>query len=209
VAHEKTIQAYAAAGIDYKTWHEKGTEIVVRDRKKLIEKDENKKVVVNSVYRVKVDDGDGVSESEFITWDATTTGHTGLGNKIEYHEDARDLCSWQEPITTKTIRFNQETEQEETITNTDISETRTHFLYPFSKENIEMIKKLTKNNRKCNFAVMDNQTGVTRTVDTFEEWSTKPFDSLIVRQKNKNELAELHQLLSERSKQDERLQQYH
>ena len=56
---------------------------------------------------------------------------------------------------------------------------------------------------------MDNQTGVTRTVDTFEEWSTKPFDSLIVRQKNKNELAELHQLLSERSKQDERLQQYH
>jgi hypothetical protein len=212
LAHPKTIEAYSAAGINYKDFHEKGTEVAVREKKKLVEKDPNKKVVVGSVYRIKIDDG--FSEAyEVITWDQQTIGHTGLGNLVSYHENTRDLCTWQEPITTKETRFNPETEQTETITKPDISEVKTHYLYPFNKENIAMIEKLTKNNRKCNFAVMDNQKGISRSVDTFEEWSTKPFDSLIIRRRNQNELTELGQLLSEHQRQErqeqQRLQQYH
>jgi hypothetical protein len=55
-----------------------------------------------------------------------------------------------------------------------------HYEYSFSnKENIEMIKKLTRSNRKCNFYVWDKITDKVRVCNGFKEWSERSFDDLI------------------------------
>jgi hypothetical protein len=157
LAHQKTIEAYKAAGIDWK-FFEKGHDIVQAERRRLIESDPKKTVVVNNVYRIRIDDG--TSEvGEFILWDQMTTGRTEIGNKVEYYESPSDLCMWFEPTGTKEVRFNAELQKMETLPVMDDNAVKTHYLYPFNKENIAMIEKLTKNNRKCNFAVKDNTTG--------------------------------------------------
>jgi len=107
--------------------------------------EEGRTVVVNSVYRVKLDDG--ISQaSEWILFDKTTTGHTGIGNEISFYESFSDLCYWLEPIVTKHIVFNPDTQKTEMITRSDDVQNRIHYEYPFNnKENIAMIKDLTKN----------------------------------------------------------------
>jgi hypothetical protein len=174
MVHPKTIEAYNAVGEDYKRRYEKGHEVSTRAKKELIEKDPNKVTKVLNVYRIRVEDG----VSEFITWDQETSGKTGIGNPVTYYEGPEDLAFYREPIVEKEIRFNVEKQEQEMVNKSDINTVVTHYLYPFNKENIAMIQKITKNNRRCQFYVRDLY-GTTRTVKDFESWSTKPFDFLI------------------------------
>jgi hypothetical protein len=181
MAHEKTIAAFKNAGYDWTVWHEKGYEAHNREIKPVIDKDPNKTVKVNSVYRKRVEDETDASKLlEVITWDQITIAHTPLGNPIELNETANDLCFWLEPTTKQQVRYNPETEERETITVPgDFSEVKKHYLYPFNKENIAMIKKITSNNsRKCNWYVEDENMK-SRSVNNFEDWSTKTFNELM------------------------------
>jgi hypothetical protein len=124
LAHQKTIEAYKAAGVDWKDM-EKGHEMATRSKKELVEKDQNKVVKVTSVYRVKIDDNE-----EVILFDKTTTGKTGLGNPVTYYELPDDLCVWYEPQVITQIEFNPKTEQNEMVTKVgDLSEVKPHYLY--------------------------------------------------------------------------------
>lgn len=166
--------AYNEIGEDWKQRHEKGHEKTVAAQKELIAKDDKKTTKVLSVYRLKAEDGIG----EFITWDQITEGHTGIGNLISYYEGHDDLCVWYEPVPEKEIRFNVEKQEQEVVTKPDISQVKKHYLYPFNKSNVDMIKKITANNRRCQFYVKDTM-GITRVVKNFDEWSSKDFDTLI------------------------------
>jgi len=145
--------------------------------------------VLHSVYRVKIDDAISESEAsnnnnnneEVILFDKTTTGKTGLDNPVTYYEGPDDLCVWYEPTVVTQIEFNPKTEQNEMVTKVgDLSEIKAHYLYPFNKENIAMIKGLVKNSRhsggrsssSCNFYVLDKSTGMTRLVESFEQWAS-------------------------------------
>jgi hypothetical protein len=126
------------------------------------------------VYRIRTEDN-----SEFICWNQTTTGHTGIGNEISYEEGWDDLCRWYEPIPTKEIVYDAE-KQEQIVKAKfdDIAQTKVHYLYPFNKSNIDMIQKITKSNIRCLWYVRDLY-GITRAVKDFKQWSTKDFDTLI------------------------------
>lgn len=177
MAHPRTIEAFDKVGEkgDYKRRYEKGHEVVAQAKKELIEKDPDKTVKVHNVYRIRVEDG----VSEFITWDQTTYGKTGIGNPVEVYESADDLCIWKEPIVEREIRFNVEKQEQEMVNKPDISQVITHYLYPFNKANIDMIQKITKSNhRRCKFYIRDVQ-GITRAVKDYESWSSKSFDFLI------------------------------
>lgn len=135
-------------------------------------------------------------EIKVITWDQQTTGHTGLGNPVSYPEDKDDLCIWYEPIATTRNIFNPQTEEMETVTTQwDFSDVKKHYLYPFNAENIAMIKKITANNPKCNRGVEDASTGKARSVNNFEDWSSKDFDTLLNPPKQPLTRQELDRLL--------------
>jgi hypothetical protein len=172
----QTLEAFDAIGEkgDWKRRYEKGHEQIAQAKKELIEKDPNKTVKVHNVYRIRVEDG----ISEFIAWDQETTGKTGIGNPVTYYQGPEDLCWYLEPTQIKEIRFNAEKQEQEVVTKPDIDQVVKHYLFPFNKENIAMIQKITKSNRRCKFYVRDVQ-GVTRAVKDYETWSTKPFDYLI------------------------------
>ena len=147
----------------------------------MIEKDLNKTVKVNSVYRKRVEDEtDGSKLLEVITWDQITIARTPLGNPIELNENASDLCYWLEPTTRQQVRYNPETEERETMNVPgDFSQVKKHYLYPFNKENIAMIKKITGNNsRKCNWYAEDENMR-SRSVNNFADWSEKTFNELM------------------------------
>jgi hypothetical protein len=149
----------------------------------VIDKDPNKTVKVNSVYRKRVDDEtDGGQSSkllEVITWDQITIAHTPLGNPIEMVEMSSDLCYWLAPTVKQQVRYNPDTEERETMDIPgDFSQVKKHYLYPFNKENIAMIKKITSNNRKCNWYVEDENMK-SRSVNNFEDWSEKSFHELM------------------------------
>ena len=75
MAHPKTIEAFKDAGYDYKTWHENGNEAHNRAIKPAIEKDPNRIVKINSVYRKKVESEDKDNNgqlTEVIIWDSIT-----------------------------------------------------------------------------------------------------------------------------------------
>jgi len=118
---------------------------------------EGRTEVVNSVYRMRLDDG--ISQpSEWILFDKTTTGVTGIGNEISFYESFSDLCMWLEPTVTKHVVFNPDTQKTELKSKPDDVQNKIHYEYPFEPKNIEMIKKLTRNNRKRNFYVWDKNT---------------------------------------------------
>ena len=165
-----------SCGHDWKNWYEKGNEVVVHERKKQLQQDQNQTVKVNSVYRQRVEDEDANTGKliEIIKWNQTITCHTGLGNPVSYYEDVNDLCIWYAPTQTEEIKFNAETEQKETIVKpADFSMVKKHYLYPFNKENIDMIKKITSNNRKCNWYIEDENAKV-RVVNNFDDWTKNP-----------------------------------
>jgi hypothetical protein len=99
-------------------------------------------------------------------------------------------------VATREIRYNPEKEEMETVVKQwDFSDMKKHYLYPFNKENIDMIKKITANNHKCNWEVMDDSTGRARSVANFEDWSTKDFDTLLNPPKQPLTRQELDRLL--------------
>lgn len=187
MTHPKTIESYDnltgnQAG-DYKRRFEKGHDITVEAKKALIVNDPNKVTKVTSVYRLRIEDN-----SEYILWQEEITGHSGIGNEIKYELGFDDTSRYYIPIPRKEIRYNPQTEQNETIERVDdLSQMKVNYLYPFNKENINLIKdKVNKNNPRCPFYVKDSQ-GMTRTVTRgFSEWSTKPFEWLIENHEQKS-----------------------
>ncbi|NAL78407.1 hypothetical protein [Nitrososphaera sp. AFS] len=179
MTHPKTIEAYDSltgnqAG-DYKRRFGKGNDVIIESKKALIEKDPNKQTKVLAVHRLRLEDN-----SEYILWQEEIIGHSGIGNEIKYELGWSDLCYWLEPIPRKEIKYNPQTEQNEVIERVDdLSQMKVHYLYPFNKENINLIKDKIKSNPRCPFYVKDVQ-GMTRTVTRgFSEWKDKPFEWLI------------------------------
>src|SRR5436309_1337127 len=186
MALPKTIEAYKEIGIEYSKLNERGYEVAIHGQKELIKNDKNKTEIISNVYRMKVENPTGTETQEVILFDKTTTGHTGLGNQITFWESAQDLCLWLEPIGAMQTRFNPETEETETTSNVEDLRHKTHYLFAFNKENIAMIKEITKNNRRCNFYVKDKSSDLTRIVaNGFKDWSTKPFDELLAPEASK------------------------
>lgn len=175
--HPKTIEAFDAIGEpgDWKRGFQLGHDVTLEAKKKLIEKDKNKQTKILAVYRLRIEDN-----SEYILWQSEVSGHSAVGNLIKYQTGWDDECRWFEPIPTRELVYNPETqEHEERKKFDDLSQTIVHYLYPFdNKSNIEMIAKITKSNPRCQWYVRDIA-GSTRVVPTFEEWSTKSFQYLI------------------------------
>lgn len=158
-------------------------------------------MTVNSVTRLQVEQDDQIKE--VIVFDQTVSGKTGgLGNSIKFWESKDETSVWYEPVVQMEVRWNAEKEEMETITKQDFSEIIPHYLYEFNKTNIQMIKEITRNNLKRVMWYVKDTTGLTRTINSFEEWSSKPFESLKVGQKskdggNKKSVEELEQEVSE------------
>ena len=132
MTHEKTVQAYKDAGLGWTSLNETASDVALAAKKQLIQFDKNPTVIVNNVYRLRVEQPAPSTEvSEFILFDKTTTGHSGLGNPVTYYETTDDLGLYREPITTTITRFNPETEQTEQIVDQSDVKLKVHYLYKF------------------------------------------------------------------------------
>lgn len=178
---EKTIKAFADAGIDYSRWHEKGYEIGLRQQKELT-KNQDKTEVIGQVYRVRVSSSPpNTRVSEVILYDRTTYTSTPLGNPVTYWEGPEDNgCIWYSVLPTKITRFDSQSEENQVIIDPQDLHIVTNYEYEFNESNIKMIEKLTKNNKQyVSWQVRDNTTGFTRACLGFDDWAKKPFDELL------------------------------
>lgn len=176
--HPKTIESYDnlagnQAG-DWKRRFEKGHDVIVEEKKKLIEKDPNKVTKVLAVYRLRIED-----DSEYILFSEQITGKSQVGNEISYESGWDDTSRYFIPTARKEIVFDQE-KQENIVKEhvDDISQMRVNYLYRFDKANIKMIQDKISSNKRCPFYVRDLH-GMTRTVKDFRTWAEKPFEWLI------------------------------
>lgn len=180
MTHPKTIEAYKNAGLGWTSLNETAQDVALAAKKQLIDDKQPLIEITSSVYRLRVESEPPSTDiSEYILFDKHTIGKSGIGNKVEWWEGPDNLCYWFEPITQTITCFNVETERMETRADSEDIKLKTHYLYPFNKENIKMIAEMTKNNRHVNWMVKDNTTSFTRDCKSFQEWRDGDFDTLI------------------------------
>jgi hypothetical protein len=183
MVHPKTIEEYERLGIK-EQYDETAHDRALKDKREITKHDKNPKIQITDVYRVRIADDQG-AQSEYIIWQQDVTAKTDIDNYHRWHEDAHDTSIYYTPMVEKSIRLNPETEQQETFTN-QVLGIETHYQYPFNKENIDMLKKRV--NLATRYMVKD-VSGFTRSVNTFADWSTKPFDELIAGQRQSQTVA--------------------
>jgi len=173
LVHPKTIEEYERLKISDQ-YEETAHDSHLKSVREITKNDKAPKTFVTDVYRVRVADEYG-TESEYIIWQQDVVAKTDIDNTYRWHEDASDTSIYYTPVVEKAVRLNPDTEQSETYVK-QMRGLETHYQYPFEQKNIDMIKK--KVTLATRYYARDNS-GFTRAVTNFADWSTRSFDELI------------------------------
>ena len=188
------MEAYSKVGIKWSDFLENGADVHIKEMQNKFKNSKKPLLfIVNNVYRILIDEP-GEQPYEVITYDQTVRGTSNIGNTTEWAEGANETSIFYTPLTFKQTRWNPDKEELEEIIDFENIKSKANYLFPFNKSNVEMIRRLTKNNRKCNFYVWDKSIGFGRICNNFEEWSSKDFETLIARDNNKPKLTPEQQL---------------
>jgi hypothetical protein len=155
----------------------------------------NPVIIVNNCYKIRVqDEAPSTDVTDYLSWDKLTLATSPLGNQIQCYENCEQLSCWYEPIVSKIVKFDVESELPQTIADTENVKLKKRWLYRADdKANMKMVHDLVKNNlARCNFYVVDERTGFTRVV-SYEDWKSKPMDTLLAMDKSALEKQQLQQ----------------
>jgi hypothetical protein len=168
MVNEQTLAAYKTAGVDYMF---KGPEEHIQLQREKSSQDKNKKRWINQMFRFRTNDS-----KEYILYRQTiTTQANSSMNELTWNEDFDDISVYLVPIVEKVSRYDDETGKQ-TIENKQIKYVDTRYLIPFNEKEAMKLKPFT--NLSTRYFVRQ-EGGIERTVLTFEEWLTGPFDELI------------------------------
>jgi hypothetical protein len=168
MVNDRTLAEYRTAGVDYMF---KGPEEHIMSEKAKSSQDKNKHRWVNQMFRFRTNEA-----NEYILYrQVITTKANYSGNEISWTEDFDDTSLYRVPIVEKVTKFDHETEKQ-TIENKQIKRVDTHYLIPFNEEEAAKLKPYT--NLGTRYFVRQED-GIERTVSSYEEWLTRPFEELI------------------------------
>lgn len=166
--HPKTIEAFKQAGVDYNM---KGDREEIARCRAASSHDTHPQRLVTTMYRFRTE-----FDEQFLLYSQQITAKGNVsGNIVEWVEDKEETSLYYEPIVDKKVSYDQDTEMQ-TDERKQIRATRPRYLIPFNAEEAAKLKPFT--NRATKMYVQE-ENGITRAVENFDDWVNLPFDVLL------------------------------
>lgn len=167
MVNEKTLQAYKDAGVEYQ--YKGYDDHLKKEREKTSNKEKKRKI--NSMYRFRTNESE-----EYLLYEQdiiTKSNHTD--NVVQWHEDFANTSKYFVPIVEHRLDYDQETEKQ-TSNVKQILYQETHYLIPFTEEEIAKLKPF------CNLATkyyVWQEDGLMSAISDFDDWLKLPFETLL------------------------------
>jgi hypothetical protein len=168
LVNDKTLQAFKEAGVDYQY---KGIDEHLRNERDKTSLDDKKQRKINSMYRFRTDEA-----KEYLLYEQDVTTISNVTrNRIQWHEAFAETSMYFVPIVERQNRYDQETEKQ-TSEVRQIAAIETHYLIPFTEEEVSKIKPFA--NLATKYYIWQ-QDGLISSINDFDDWLKIPFATLI------------------------------